>query len=68
MRVVITGRCTACSFPRCTGYISFGTKLHERHCDACLRNWEKIMREAPQELSLALYRAWQAARAEVMVA
>jgi hypothetical protein len=61
--VVIAGRCTACGWPRCSGYISFGQKLHERHCSSCLSAWEALMRGPHGRLlTLAMYRDWQKER------
>lgn len=71
MRVTITisGQCMACHFPRCSGYISFGKRLHERHCDACLSDWERLLRSlkgAARFIGLAVFRDWQRERAQKM--
>lgn len=70
VKIIIPGPCMACGFLRCSGYISFGTKLHERHCTSCLREWESEMRAVGAivggSLTLAYYRQWQRERAQKM--
>ncbi len=61
-------RCVACNWVRCSGYISFGGKLHEPHCLACMSSWETLLSEKPARTVVGLreYRAWQAERAQKM--
>lgn len=57
--------CCACRKGIPTGVISYGSRVHEPHCDACCKDWEAAMRlhEFSIRLSLADFRAWQAERA-----
>lgn len=67
-------RCTACNWPRSSGYISFGGKMHEPHCDACCRAWEDELRITAMlrqrlplgPVNLEHFRAWQRERAQRM--
>jgi hypothetical protein len=43
VRVILPDRCCVCGWPQCTGIISFGNKMHEPHCDACCKDWEKML-------------------------
>lgn len=61
-------RCVACGWPRSSGFITFGGKLHEPHCLSCLCSWEKVLAEKParEVIGLREYRAWQAERMQKM--
>jgi hypothetical protein len=62
-------RCTACDWPRSSGHISFGGRIHEPHCASCLSDWEKILRSlkgAAAFIGLSVFRDWQRERAQRM--
>jgi hypothetical protein len=67
-------RCCACGWPRISGLISYGARMHEPHCASCLADWEKRMRAAPagwsavRVLTLEKFRDWQRQRKETMAA
>jgi hypothetical protein len=66
VRVILPARCCACGWPQCTGIISFGNKMHEPHCDACCKDWERLMLNTRSSvlnnLGLQYFRRWQAER------
>lgn len=65
-------RCVACNWPRATGIISYGTMLHEPHCEACCKEWTTMLITAPivlrTPLTLKDFRQWQAERKARMAA
>jgi hypothetical protein len=61
------GKCAACSWVRCSGFITFGRKVHEPHCASCLSDWERILRSlkgAARFIGLSVFRDWQRERAQ----
>lgn len=60
--------CCACRRGIPAGVISYGSRVHEPHCEVCCKDWEKILlgaAMAPPRVTLCMedFRAWQAQRA-----